>query len=211
MRVAIRIDADAPDISGEAERHGADRFQRVALRAPGRAAVRLARRCPDRVIEHGADGFRRQAGAVVADRDLAGRGRYLDHDFRRDAGLLAGVDRVVDQLLQDDERPVIGLVAGLRRQLLDGAEFEQPGGAERLAMQARWRCSHIRLGMLSGPCRASAMSIPASARATAPGPLFCGMAQAVPSPLSFFSPRKVGTFIRPAITMVSIERSFAAA
>ena len=37
------------------------------------------------------------------------------------------------------------------------------------------------------------------------------MVQAVPSPLSFFSHREVGTFIRPAITMVSIERSFATA
>ena len=40
-----------------------------------------------------------------------------DADHRRDAGLLAGIERVVDQLLQDDERPVVRLVTGLGDEL----------------------------------------------------------------------------------------------
>ena len=72
------------------------------------------------------------------------------------------------------ERPINGMVAGLRRQLLYGAEFEQPGGAERLAMQARCRRSRVRLGYGIGiESPPSDVQIPAS-RATAPGPLYVG-------------------------------------
>ena len=39
-------------------------------------------------------------------------------DLRRDAGLLAGVERVVEELLDDHQRPVGDGVPGLRLQLL---------------------------------------------------------------------------------------------
>ena len=42
----------------------------------------------------------------------------LNRDLRRDAGLLAGVERVVDELLEDDQRPLVDVVSGLRGQLL---------------------------------------------------------------------------------------------
>jgi Protein of unknown function (DUF763) len=50
-------------------------------------------------------------------------------------GFLASVECVVDELLEDDQRPVLGLVPGLRDQLLAAAEIEQPAGAERGSLQ----------------------------------------------------------------------------
>ena len=45
-----------------------------------------------------------------------------DGDLRRDAGLLAGVEGVVDQLLEDDQRPRVTAMPGLRDKLLLGAK-----------------------------------------------------------------------------------------
>ena len=59
----------------------------------------------------------------------------LDRDRRRDAGLLAGVERVVDKLLDDHERPLAVLVSGLRRQLLDRREVEKARGREGRALK----------------------------------------------------------------------------
>ena len=67
-----------------------------------------------------------------------------DGDLRRGAGFLAGVERVVDQLLEDDERPVLGLVPGLRNQLLATAEIEQPARLKGGSLQ-----------MVSALCRLS--------------------------------------------------------
>ena len=53
------------------------------------------------------------------------------------AGLLAGVDRVVEQLLEDDDRPGLLRVADLGDQLLLGGEVEQPAGAEGRALERR--------------------------------------------------------------------------
>ena len=50
-------------------------------------------------------------------------------DLRSDVGLLAGVERVVDQLLQHHQRPSVGLVPGLSDQFLLGAEVEEAAGA----------------------------------------------------------------------------------
>src|SRR4030095_10887820 len=58
-----------------------------------------------------------------------------DGDLRRGAGFLAGVERVVDQLLEAHERPVLGLVPGLCDQLLAAAEVEQSAGAQRGSLQ----------------------------------------------------------------------------
>ena len=69
-------------------------------------------------------GFARVASTCVAGRDR-------DLDDRRDLGFLASVDAVIDQLFDDDARPLVGLVPGLSDQLLLGAEFHQARGGER--------------------------------------------------------------------------------
>jgi hypothetical protein len=117
----------------EYEGHGDDRLQRVALRAPVGGDVCLPRRHADGEVEQAIHDVRRDAGAVVRDRD---RVRIDgDRDLRRDALFLAGVQCVVDQLLDGDERPVLGAVAALERQLLLGDEVEQSAGRERRPLQ----------------------------------------------------------------------------
>ena len=125
----------------QGERHGQDGLQRVALGAAVRRHIRLAARDPAREVEDVGDGLRpgcrgrcRPPGSC--------RGSTVHLDLRRDAGLLAGVERVVDQLLEDDQRPVVRLVPGLRHQLLATAELEQPAGAERRALQGADRRHH---------------------------------------------------------------------
>ena len=49
-----------------------------------------------------------------------------DRDHRSDFGLLTGVQRIVHQLLQHDERPLLDAVPGLVLQFPPGAEFHQP-------------------------------------------------------------------------------------
>jgi hypothetical protein len=56
-----------------------------------------------------------------------------DRDVWRDLGLLASVECVVDQLLQDHQRPFLDPVAGLVDQLLAAAELEQAGSRESLS------------------------------------------------------------------------------
>ena len=75
----------------------------------------------------------RDAGAVVADRDAVLLDR--DGDVRRDSGLLGGIEGVVEKLLEDDQRPVVDVVSGLRDQLLDRREVEEPRGREGGALQ----------------------------------------------------------------------------
>jgi hypothetical protein len=62
----------------------------------------------------------------------------VDLDIRRGAALLAGVERVVEKLLQDDKRPVIGVVAGLVDQLLFQAKLNEPACLECEAVE-NWR------------------------------------------------------------------------
>jgi hypothetical protein len=59
--------------------------------------------------EHGG---RRNAGAVVGDLDAAGVD--LDGYDGGDAGVLAGVEPVVDKLLEDHQRPLSADMADLR-------------------------------------------------------------------------------------------------
>src|SRR5262249_47594942 len=60
-------------------------------------------------------------------------GRHRDDGG--DARLLGGVQGVVHQLLDDDEGPLLGVVARLRDQRLLGEEVQFPRGAERRSFQ----------------------------------------------------------------------------
>ncbi len=115
--------------------HGEDGLERVALRASGRRDIGLAARDPDGVVENRLDGLGVDAAGVVLDDDrvrLDG-----DRDLGRDFGLLAGVERVVDELLGDHQRPVINRVPGLVLQLALAAKLHQPRDLEGDARQLR--------------------------------------------------------------------------
>ena len=101
--------------------HGQERLQRVALRAAGRRDIRFAARHPDGVVEDRLDGCRVDPVRVVLDDDLV---RFDDHrDGGGNLGLLAGVERVVEQLLGHDQWPVVGRVAGLVLEFTLAAEL----------------------------------------------------------------------------------------
>ena len=72
---------------------------------------------------------------VVLDDDPV---RFDDHrDVGRDFGLLAGVERVVEQFLGHDQWPVVDRVAGLVLQFALAAELHQPRDGEGDARQLR--------------------------------------------------------------------------
>ena len=122
----------------EHERHGDEGLQRVALLTSGRTDIRLAGRNPDAEVEHVLDHVGGQAGTVVLDGDPALVDR--DRDHRRDAGLLGGVDRVVEQFLQDHDRPRIAIVADLGDQLLLRGEIEETAGTKGRALKRGDHC-----------------------------------------------------------------------
>ena len=121
---AARDDLDHAFGTAERERHGDDRLYRVALLAAVRRDVSFAAGGAGREVEDRGDGLSRDAWPVVAHSNPAAGDGHADH--RRNASLLAGVERVVGQLLQDNERPVVGLVTGLSREFLLATELEQP-------------------------------------------------------------------------------------
>ena len=63
-----------------------------------------------------------------------------DRDHRGDLGLLTGVERIVHQLLEHDERPLVDAVPGLVLQFPPGAELHQPRDPEGHAGQLRFAC-----------------------------------------------------------------------
>ena len=75
------------------------------------------------------DGLRRNAGAVVIDGDP--RALHGDRDDRRDFVLLGRVQRVVHQLLENDQRPITDIVTGDVHKLPAGAKLHQAGNRER--------------------------------------------------------------------------------
>ena len=134
------------------ERHGNDGLERIALSAAVGGDIGLPARDAHGEVQDIGDRLRRDAGAVVGDGDPGGVDP--DGDLGPDLGLLAGVEGVVDQLLQHDQRPCVGLVPGLRDQLLPATEVQEPAGAERGALQFRCCCPH-RSTPWSGGCQKS--------------------------------------------------------
>ena len=132
---AARNDLDATFLSVQGEWHGEDCLQRVALGAAVRRDIGFAARGPGVEIQDRGHGLGRDASPVVAHPNPATRDRHTNR--RPSVGFLAGVQRVVDQLLKDHQRPRFRLVPGLCHQLLAAAELEEPARAERRAFQAR--------------------------------------------------------------------------
>ena len=137
MRDALALDHGLAALAVEGKPHGKDGLQRIALSATCRRHIGFAARCTGAVIEDAGDRLGRNARAVVTDDDAGVRD--FDHDDRRNAGLLAGIERVVDELLLDDERPIIGVVAGLVDELFFRAELGQARSREDEAVQSGGR------------------------------------------------------------------------
>ena len=82
---------------------------------------------------------------VVLDDDLV---RFDDHrDGGGNLGLLAGVERVVEQLLGHDQWPVVGRVAGLVLEFTLAAELHEPRDGEGDARQLRLGLANDRAGL----------------------------------------------------------------
>src|SRR5262249_34566322 len=82
---------------------------------PGRRCIGFPRGNPHREVENAGDRLGRNARTVVGDGD--GAVGNLNLDGRSNTGLLGSVDRVINQLLEDHERPLIGAMTDLLRQL----------------------------------------------------------------------------------------------
>ena len=136
-RHSHRIVIDVLALAVEHVAHGDEALQCVALRAASRRHVSFPAGHPDRVVENRLDGFGLDAAAVVLDGDRPVL--YGNRDDRRDLGFLTGIQRIVHQLLEHDQRPVIGRVTGLILQLALGAELHEPRDPEGHAGQFRLR------------------------------------------------------------------------
>ena len=151
MMDAAGLDLDEPSLAVEGEAHGDDRLQCVALGASGRPGIGGAAGDSRAEIEDTGDGLGRDARPEVADLDQPlGNG---DLDPWRLALFLRVVDRVVDQLLDRDERPLLGRMADLARELTLAEEIEQPRGGERLGREhAPGGVTHGRGSCCNGLC-----------------------------------------------------------
>src|SRR5271156_3099009 len=138
------VTADLPLLI-EDETHGQDRLERVSLCASRWADIGLARRDSDGVVVNGVDRLLGNSRAVVLDRNRAALRRDRELDNRRNAGLLARVERVIDCFLEDDERPVPDIVAGLVLQLAHAAELHETGDLKRDACQFMSPFPRLRL------------------------------------------------------------------
>ena len=138
LRISTR-----PALPSSANGIAHQRLQRIALCAAPGPDIGFAARHADGEVEDVVDDVAGDARTVVD---------HLDHavvegdpDPGRDALLLGGVERVVAQLLHDDQRPQCRLVADLRRQLPLAREIEQPRGSEGFGREeAHYRSHSIR-------------------------------------------------------------------
>jgi hypothetical protein len=122
MRDALAFDDSLAPLAVEGETHGEYRLQRVALRASGRADVGFARRRPRGVVDKPRDRLGSNAATgEIDDRDLVSG--YSDGDRGRDARLLGLVQRIVDQFLDNDDRPALHVVACQLDQLAPGGKL----------------------------------------------------------------------------------------
>src|SRR5262249_1785485 len=109
------------------------------------------------VVEDRQDSLGGEAACIVDDGD----GAVLiddDLDLGRDLVLLAGIERIVEQLLDQHQRPLLYRVTGLVDQLLLAAELHQAGDAEgdaRELMPALGRSRHNRYNLRSRDRRLS--------------------------------------------------------
>jgi hypothetical protein len=112
---ALGFNLDLARLAIEHERHRHDGLQRIALGPSVRGDVCLSRGHPDRKVEHPVDGVGGQARPVVGDLDGVRPDRHAD--LGRYAGVLAGIQCIIDELLEHDQGPDSGLMPGLGHEL----------------------------------------------------------------------------------------------
>jgi hypothetical protein len=119
-------------------------LQRIALLPTGRADISLARGNSNVVIENVGDRLGGQPRTIVTDLDQRRlrSGRHRNRDLRRDLHLLGGVDRVVEQFLQYDQRPERRVMTDLGGQLAFADKVEQPAGLEDNALEPGGLLAH---------------------------------------------------------------------
>jgi hypothetical protein len=125
MRNASAFDQRLAALAGERETHRQDRLQRITLRTAGRTDIGFARADPNRIIDDVGDRPGGDAGSVVGDANCTGGGIDADREGGCDLLLLAGVDRVIREFLQDYERPFGRRVPDL------GGQFALPDESKR--------------------------------------------------------------------------------
>lgn len=91
---------------------------------------------PDAEVEQCLDRFGPCARAIVGDGDRGVRRGRDDHlDGRRNAGLFAGIERVVDKLFEHDQWPLLDRMSRLQHQFLLRAKLEHSAGCENRASE----------------------------------------------------------------------------
>jgi hypothetical protein len=131
--------------------HREDGLERIALRAPGRRDISFAAGNADGVVEDRCDRLGLDARAVILDLN---RSRFNgDRNLGGDLGFLASVEGVIDQLFENDERPLVVAVARLVLQLPQRAELHEPRDLEGHAGQSLFRfCAGFVAAAAVGLC-----------------------------------------------------------
>jgi len=78
--------------------------------------------------------------------------QYLDLDTGRDAGLFAGVERIVEKFLEDDMRPILVGMSSLVHELLERTELGKSRGLENVPSEGgRAHCRRPTIAKRDGP------------------------------------------------------------
>jgi hypothetical protein len=134
MRDPVRLDHRLAEAAIERKRHRDDGLERVALGTARRRHIGFLVRSAHSEVQDLGDRLGGDSRPVVGDRDVSTF--HLDIDDGRAADLLGLIERVVGQLLEDDQGPLLGRVSGLRRQFLERAELNKPARREHVAFEA---------------------------------------------------------------------------
>jgi len=110
-------------------------FERIALLAARRRHIADLIAHAHLVVEAALQGGQRQPGAVILHRHRIGL--HCDLDLRRSAGILAGIEAIIDQLFYQGDGPPGAIIADLGGQLALRKEFQRAAEGEDLAVEGR--------------------------------------------------------------------------
>ena len=119
-----RVGIAASTLTVEHVAHGENSLERIALGAARRRNISLAAGDPDAVVEDRVDGVGFESAGVIRDCDRPRTDGDVDH--RGDFSFLRGIERIVYEFLEHDQRPIMDRVSGLILQFPLGAELHEP-------------------------------------------------------------------------------------